>query len=79
MSSLLLQHITEPSLLNHFTREMPSESQINCSRTGNSAATPPARDQPHSIFDKRQKGLIVAIVSTAATCKLNRFLSSRQR
>ncbi|KAL2208062.1 major facilitator superfamily transporter [Sarocladium strictum] len=46
---------------------MPSESQLSCSRTGIAAASRPTQDQPHSIFDKRQKGLIVAIVSTAAT------------
>jgi hypothetical protein len=35
-------------------------------------ATPPssaATDEPYSIFDKRQKGLIILIVSTAATCE----------
>lgn len=26
-------------------------------------------NEPYSIFDKRQKGLIVLIVSTAATCE----------
>jgi len=32
--------------------------------------TPPVSStEPYSIFDKRQKALIVLIVSTAATCK----------
>lgn len=29
----------------------------------------PAPKEPYSIFDKRQKALIVLIVSTAATCE----------
>jgi hypothetical protein len=31
--------------------------------------TLPLEEEPYSIFDKRQKALIVVIVSTAATCK----------
>lgn len=37
--------------------------------TTNSPPTEPALQSPHSIFDKRQKSLIVLIVSTAATCE----------
>lgn len=29
----------------------------------------PSSEEPYSIFDKRQKALIVLIVSTAATCE----------
>lgn len=31
-------------------------------------APPPVLEEPYSIFDKRQKALIITIVSTAATC-----------
>ncbi|KAI1102425.1 MFS general substrate transporter [Jackrogersella minutella] len=39
----------------------------NVDEFGTMLYTPPAPDEPYSIFDKRQKALIVLIVSTAAT------------
>ena len=33
-------------------------------------------DEPRTIFDSRQKALIVVLVSTAATCKLLRTIGS---
>jgi hypothetical protein len=45
-------------------KRIPAEAS-----TEGRAAMAPATEQPYSIFDKRQKALIVVLVSTAATCK----------
>lgn len=48
---------------------MPSDDNATLVQSDNSTgiATP---EPPYSIFDKRQKWLIIIIVSTAATCTL---------
>jgi hypothetical protein len=45
-------------------KRIPAEAS-----TEGRAAMAPATEQTYSIFDKRQKALIVVLVSTAATCK----------
>lgn len=48
---------------------MPAVDQTE--ETTSSPSAPPAapEEEPYSIFDRRQKAVIVLIVSTAATCK----------
>lgn len=46
------------------TEERPSDAPVATEPT----ATAP--EPPYSIFDKKQKWLIIVIVSTAATCKI---------
>ncbi|KAE8415616.1 major facilitator superfamily domain-containing protein [Aspergillus pseudocaelatus] len=45
----------------------PTQSTADQSQTTAATTSPPVPDAPYSIFDKRQKWLLVAIVSTAAT------------
>ncbi|RAQ52150.1 MFS multidrug transporter [Aspergillus flavus] len=45
----------------------PTQSTADQSQTTATTTPPPIPDAPYSIFDKRQKWLIIAIVSTAAT------------
>jgi hypothetical protein len=49
-----------------YTAEPKQPSSVNALTTSEPAFAP---EEPHSIFDKRQKRLILVIVSTAATCK----------
>lgn len=47
----------------------PTQGTADQLQTNAATTSPPVPDAPYSIFDKRQKWLIIAIVSTAATCK----------
>lgn len=66
--SIQIQSLTKLALAT-----MTSEVQHQPpSPDGTSAATlppPEAAEQPYSIFDKRQKALVVVIISIAATCE----------
>ena len=49
---------------------MPTEQELKDTSTVPPDSSPSSiPEQPYSIFDKRQKALIVGIVSTAATCE----------
>jgi hypothetical protein len=47
---------------------MASQEEHNQTQADATRAFPPEQEPPFSIFDKHQKWLIIAIVSTAATC-----------
>lgn len=49
------------------SQRIEDEPNPNKTSTPNALATT-IPNVPHSIFDKRQKGLVVLIASTAATC-----------